>query len=409
MNCDMDDVARSIHSTNSHATAQLLVTVTLVAVFVGTRTILNRIRQELAQLTVVIIGAGPIGMTSALIAVQCERVSKLILIEEQSKYSLENRSYQIAFQPQIVHFLKRIGVDFDHLEGCWHHGCFYTRIGIYLEYIINILHLYSTEVEIRFNTKFTRSTCSEIDILPGRVVVLCCDGSNGQSARILGLSDECTAHSCGMYGAVAALDLLNQTSVPTPERRVHNLTFDLSAYGPSSPEENGFSHFCFKLFGNTRHRYMALAVSKSESRVVKTLRTLLDKSVMRNIFLKCYNTYKTEDEPNISDSYALNNIKFSPRLFEIKLSQRLESVAYIVDCDMFVVAEGESCRSCNFNTGMDVNVGLKSLTLLEPFLGKAALAMTESAIMNVLIYKMDHAEKLAREFIKSGMKEYMFS
>ena len=74
--------------------------------------------------------------------------------------------------------------------------------------------------------------------------------------------------------------------------------------------------------------------------------------MMRNIFLKCYNTYKLPDEPSISDSYCLNNMKFSPRLFEIKVSQRMESVAYIDDCDMYVIAEGEAARSYNFNTGM---------------------------------------------------------
>ena len=73
--------------------------------------------------------------------------------------------------------------------------------------------------------------------------------------------------------------------------------------------------------------------------------------MMRNIFLKCFNTYKGSDEASISDSYCLNNMKFSPRLSEIKLSQRMESVAYIADCDLFVITEGEASRSYNFNTG----------------------------------------------------------
>lgn len=44
-------------------------------------------------------------------------------------------------------------------------------------------------------------------------------------------------------------------------------------------------------------------------------------------------------------------MKFSPRLFEIKLSQREETVAYYEDFDMFVLAEGDSARSYNFHTG----------------------------------------------------------
>lgn len=73
--------------------------------------------------------------------------------------------------------------------------------------------------------------------------------------------------------------------------------------------------------------------------------------MMRNIFLKCFNTYKSESESTLSDSYALKHMKFSPRLFEIKLSQRLETAAYFQDMDIFVVAEGEAARCYNINTG----------------------------------------------------------
>ena len=76
--------------------------------------------------------------------------------------------------------------------------------------------------------------------------------------------------------------------------------------------------------------------------------------MMRNVFLKCFNTYKRSEEGSISDSYCLNNMKFSPRLFEIKLSQRAESVAYISDCDLFIITEGEASRFLNFNTGKSV-------------------------------------------------------
>lgn len=73
--------------------------------------------------------------------------------------------------------------------------------------------------------------------------------------------------------------------------------------------------------------------------------------MMRNIFLKCFNTYKLSSEPLLSESYALNHMKYSPRLFEIKLSQRSETVAYFDDCDMFVLAEGEAAAFLNFHTG----------------------------------------------------------
>ena len=73
--------------------------------------------------------------------------------------------------------------------------------------------------------------------------------------------------------------------------------------------------------------------------------------MMRNIFLKCYNTYKCQSEATLSETTAIKHLKFSPRLFELKLFQRLHTVAYFEDDDMFVIVEGESARCCNFHTG----------------------------------------------------------
>ena len=72
---------------------------------------------------------------------------------------------------------------------------------------------------------------------------------------------------------------------------------------------------------------------------------------MRNIFQACYNAYRPNDEPTLSDQAALQKMKFSPRLFEIKLHHRMENVAYIEDANLFVVTEGEASRCLNFNTG----------------------------------------------------------
>ena len=73
---------------------------------------------------------------------------------------------------------------------------------------------------------------------------------------------------------------------------------------------------------------------------------------MRNIFQVCFNTYRTECEPEISDMESVSNMKFSPRLFEVKLAQRMESVGFIQDSNMFVVSEGEAARFLNFHSGM---------------------------------------------------------
>ena len=72
---------------------------------------------------------------------------------------------------------------------------------------------------------------------------------------------------------------------------------------------------------------------------------------MRSIFQVCYNTYKSDNETDVSDRNVLKHLVFSPRLFEIKLSQRRENVAYFQDSDTFVIAEGEACHYLNFNSG----------------------------------------------------------
>lgn len=408
MSCDADDIARIMHTNASHVSMYFVITLSAVAVFIGTRRIVSKLRREMAQFTVVVVGAGPVGLSSALIAAQCKRVKKLVLYEEESKNNVENRSYQIAIQYSNVSFLRSFGVDFDNLEGLWHDDCFYTRVGIFLEYIIHILPNYPTEVELKFGTKFNREISDSIDSMGGRKLVICCDGGTGMASRTLGLSDECIMHSSGIYGAGAAIERNNQTLVPTPEKRVHNLTFDLSAYVPTAYEEDGKSKFTLKIFGNSKCRYLALAVNKCDSNVVRALKSVLDKSMMRNIFLKCFNTYKRSDEKTISDSYCLNHMKFSPRMYEIKLSQRMETVAYISDCDLFIIAEGEASRSCNFNTGLDINLGLKGLTSLQPFIYKICTAETEHSIMKSLVFKMEHSDRICKDFLKYGLKEYIF-
>lgn len=73
--------------------------------------------------------------------------------------------------------------------------------------------------------------------------------------------------------------------------------------------------------------------------------------VMRNIFQECYNKYRLSCETGLSDSAAVKSIKFSPRLFEIKLLQRMEAAAYIEDADIFVISEGLAARRVNFDSG----------------------------------------------------------
>ncbi|XP_067651780.1 uncharacterized protein [Haliotis asinina] len=223
----------------------------------------------------------------------------------------------------------------------------------------------------------------------------------------MGLSDEFVQHTCKAYAEVAAVERLEQHNVPVSERRVHNLHFDLTDYGTDASECDGLTGFSLKIFGRSKSRYMTLIVPKCESPLVKTLRVVLDRSMMRNIFMKCFNTYKSNCEHSLSDSFALKLMKFSPRLFEIKLSQRLETVAYFEDSDTFVVSEGDAAGCYNFHTGLDVNIGIKGIVTLPNFLSMVPTAMTEHSIMKAMMSRQ--ADQVCKDFVKNGLRDYMFS
>lgn len=403
--------ANSFKMDEYEAQSNLFITIAILAAFAGSKAIYDRYRKSCTQIQAVVIGAGPIGLSSALVAMRTTKVSKITIYEEKERNELINTSYQITFDGESVIFLQNLGVDFDNIEGCWRGAYFQTNAGVYMQYIFEKLKLPQNNIpcEIHFKTKFNRDTLKDVESIPGRCLVITADGRNGQAQRILGLNDFSEQYSCGAFGTVAAVDRADAREIPTPEIRVHNLTFDLSAYGGNSPEANGTPGFSLKIFGNSKHRFISLAIAKCDLPVVKALRTILDRAMMRNIFLKCFNTYKLATEPLISDSYALNHMKYSPRLFEIKFSQRSETVAYFDDCDMFVLAEGEAASFLNFHTGLDINPAIRGLASLGRFIEMITVADTEHAISNALMYKMKHSEQLFKDFIKNGIREYMLT
>lgn len=71
---------------------------------------------------------------------------------------------------------------------------------------------------------------------------------------------------------------------------------------------------------------------------------------MKNIFHQSFNAYKTDIEPRLND-VTLHHMQFSRRLFEIQLSHRRISAAYIEGDNVAVTVEGEAARVLNFDTG----------------------------------------------------------
>ncbi|ESO81962.1 hypothetical protein LOTGIDRAFT_170498 [Lottia gigantea] len=420
--CDPREVL-FVHS--SLAIYHILCSVLMVAIFIATKRLVESFRRSYSKLTVVVIGGGPVGLTAVLVAALSKKVSNIILFEEMFRNNLCNKPSQIAFNPKTVKFLRTLDIDFDNLEGCWSNDYFYTRSGVYTDYLLCVLYKFNKKVDLKLGTKFTRDTIKEVDKVVGRKLVIACDGSNGNGARIMGLNDEFLQHSLNAYGAVAGVDRLVHGAVPVPETSVQNILFDLGAYGILVDERQEPQGFTVKLFGNLRHRYMNIAIPKCESTLLKSMRLVLDRSIphtdvvsnlellftiiMRNIFIKCFNTYKSEVESSISESTALKTLKFSPRLFEIKLSQRLETVVYFKETDTFLIAEGEAARCTNFHTGKDINLAMDGLPILNRFITMITWASSEHSIMEAMLFKSRSAERICKSFLKNGLRDTVFS
>ena len=129
------------------------VTACVLLVFIAFRTLYERIRQQHTLLTVVIIGAGPIGLLAALLASQNPQVNRILLYEEKSRRELLTRPQQVTFTAVSVKFLKAIGIDLDCIEGRWHNKCFLTPIAVFQEYLLEVVGSVADRLDLRLDCK----------------------------------------------------------------------------------------------------------------------------------------------------------------------------------------------------------------------------------------------------------------
>lgn len=97
-------------------------------------------RRRTARVHVVVIGGGPTGLLSSLVALRTGRAVDVTLYEERRRCELMQRPQQVALRPTQVEFLRKLEVDFDNIEGCWQHGCFFTRVGVLQEHLLSIVY-----------------------------------------------------------------------------------------------------------------------------------------------------------------------------------------------------------------------------------------------------------------------------
>ncbi|XP_067905186.1 uncharacterized protein si:dkey-234i14.6 isoform X1 [Heterodontus francisci] len=396
-----------------------LSTLVAVLVYVLLKVSVDGYRHWRARVKVLIVGSGPVGLTAALIAARSRKVQRLVLLEERCRTALLARPQQIALDPSSVRFLLGLGVDFDNMEGCWHNEHFFTKVGVFQEYVLSLLEKkkHEMDIQIHLGTKFTEEYLKKIPTCDLPRVIVVCDGSCGSSSSVLGVSSDYIVESCNAYGANAAIERTDQRQVPTPEIRAHSLYFDLSAYGIEFAASNKEVHSSepstlrpgshLKIYGTFRNRYMALACPVSDSKVVKFLRHTPNSSIMKNIFHQSFNAYKTDIEPRMND-LTVHLLQCSRRLFEIMLSHRRVTAAYIEGDNVAVTIEGEAARVLNFDTGCGVNLGLKGLESLEEFIYKIATAVDQNDVFEALSVKIRHSKQTAEDFRLNGLTVTMF-
>ena len=131
-----------------------IVTLLVTCGFAVSKSTFDIVRRKLSRVTVVVVGGGPTGLVSVLIAARTGKVSRVILYEERCRNELINRSHQITLERKTVTFLKGLGVDFDNIEGCWQQTRFFTKIGVFQEYVLSLLErTVDVNIDIRLKSK----------------------------------------------------------------------------------------------------------------------------------------------------------------------------------------------------------------------------------------------------------------
>lgn len=151
---DGNMAADNIGMKTAAAGETLLVTFFVVCCFVICKSSYDIVRKWRGKLDVYIVGSGPVGLTAAILAAQSNVASKIVMYEERTRAQLMGRSHQIMLDGRSVSFMRKLGVDFDNLEGCWEKDRFYTRIGIFQDYLLSVLQQRSSpEINVHLGTK----------------------------------------------------------------------------------------------------------------------------------------------------------------------------------------------------------------------------------------------------------------
>ena len=78
--------------------------------FVAGKEACDRLRSRYCRLTVVVLGAGPIGLLSVLLTLRSRRASRLIIYEERQQVDLFSKTHSIVLDARSVAFVRSLGI-----------------------------------------------------------------------------------------------------------------------------------------------------------------------------------------------------------------------------------------------------------------------------------------------------------
>lgn len=138
---------------SEYAQDHVCVTVIFLLAFLGGRAVYGEVRRRGRRMDVVVVGAGPVGLTASFIAMRHPRVGRVMVFEELSRERVIHSDYQITLDADSSEFLQSHGVDFNNMEGCREGGLFYTKVGVYLEYLLDQIQYTGQQCQVLFETK----------------------------------------------------------------------------------------------------------------------------------------------------------------------------------------------------------------------------------------------------------------
>lgn len=355
------------------------------------------VKVKFRNIDILVVGAGPVGLLSALwFAKQGYRI---VCIEQYGRRPkpevgknkhFKERHQQIGLNEESLNLLRSIDMQIWEslkLKGCvdgsWMNIPIYLLQGILvsrLKRYRNVKILFETKIN-RVNTVDSNSNCQILlgsatnqkdnnslsesqwsksstpskiyDVRPRLVIVADGKSNGGVSETFFGFSCAYTINE-STYGLVGMI----RRPIPCPAICLKN--YSSNEYVSQSHPEYGPLYF--RLLGSYQERYIALGLVNPQRR--NDFLNLPEGTIV-NLLLEAHNKHKTPLEPEIT-----RLTEYSREPITMVLGYRPQTLKILQNSTTIVTVQGDAARKTSFFSGSALNTGYKSLKELFEFCHK---------------------------------------